>query len=163
MNTKKSVYDYPEPIKVDDNKDKKELEKVALSTTNKAKARAVAKATKMEEEAAIKEKAEEREKAVQREPATYVQSNPGRVLHRQQKHVEFIQGHRYTPVIQRKTGIVFLVDTQPPAASVPDANFLGEKKVVEPAAAIVPEEQHPVEIEMADVPPPEDFVYDEDA
>ena len=43
INTKKSVFDYPEPIKVDENKDKKELEKAVLSTTVKAKARAVSK------------------------------------------------------------------------------------------------------------------------
>ena len=41
INTKKSLFDYPEPLKLDDNKDKKELEKVALSTTNKAKAREI--------------------------------------------------------------------------------------------------------------------------
>lgn len=42
INTKKSTFDYPEPLKQDDGKDKKELSKVALSTTNKAKARAAA-------------------------------------------------------------------------------------------------------------------------
>lgn len=167
VNTKKSVYDYPEPIKVDEGKDKKELEKVALSTTNKAKARAVAakdKVNKMEEEAENKEKAEAREKAVQKEPSTYVQQNPGRVLYRQVNHVEFIEGHRYKPIIQRKSGIVFLIDTQPNTAPA-ESNPSEERKEQVPTAMVPEEPVAQVEasvIQNDDVPHPDDFVYDED-
>ncbi|EAR85471.2 26S proteasome regulatory complex, subunit RPN2 (macronuclear) [Tetrahymena thermophila SB210] len=165
INTKKSTYDYPEPIKQDDNKDKKEFEKVTLSTTNKAKARAAvkidAKDSKMEEEVAGTSQAENKEKAEEKteekEPNSYIQTNPGRVLEKQKKYVEFIENHRYQPIIkERKFGIVFLNDTQ----NSDDASYLGvAKKQAEQKSEMVPEQA--VGDQNDDIAPPEDFVYDE--
>ena len=120
-NAKPSMYDYPALLKADQKEVKKEAQKVDLSTTAKAKARAakkahdkdkegmdietpglnkgpslVSEASKIVEEKKGEEKKEEEKKE---EPGSVELVNPARVLVKQQKVISY-GNNRYTPIIK---------------------------------------------------------------
>ncbi|EGR26895.1 proteasome regulatory complex component protein, putative [Ichthyophthirius multifiliis] len=159
INCKKSLFDYPENIKPDDGKNKKEVEVVQLSTTVKVKTRATNKEkdNKIEEELPQQQKQDDKKEEIkEEEPTFYIQQNPGRVLEKQQKHIEFIQDHRYQPILKdRKFGIIFLNDTQ----QEQEKKYLGEQKKQEQPQV----QPQPQPTQNDDIQPPEDFIYDESA
>lgn len=120
-NTKPSLFDYPALLKPDQKEVKKEAQKVDLSTTAKAKARAAKKAhdkdgmeiepgslnkglSLVSETSKIVEKKDEEKKdniveEKKEEPSLVELENPARVLPRQQKFISF-GSNRYQPIIK---------------------------------------------------------------
>lgn len=86
---------------------------VVLSMTKRAKARVNKKKQQIQEEEPEKKETEDK-KEEPAEPKVHCLSNPSRVLRKQVKHLEYIEGQRYQVVLPtRKLGIVFLKDLKP--------------------------------------------------
>lgn len=123
-NAKPSLFDYPAMLKADQKEVKKEAQKVDLSTTAKAKARAAKKAHDREKEGMEIEqpglskgpslvsetskverkeedkKEDEKKDEEKKEEASFVELvNPSRVLVKQQKQISYQKG-RYTPILK---------------------------------------------------------------
>ena len=122
-NAKPSLYDYPTLLKADQKEVKKEAQKVDLSTTAKAKARAAKKAHDKNDkdgmeiepslskglslisEASKNEKKEEKkegaieEEKKKDEPTFLELENPSRILLKQQKVISYV-ANRYKPIIK---------------------------------------------------------------
>lgn len=123
-NAKPSLFDYPAMLKADQKEVKKEAQKVDLSTTAKAKARAAKKAHDREKEGMDIEqpglskgpslvsetskverkeedkKEDEKKDEEKKEEASFVELvNPSRVLVKQQKQISYQKG-RYTPILK---------------------------------------------------------------
>lgn len=123
-NAKPSLFDYPAMLKADQKEVKKEAQKVDLSTTAKAKARAAKKAHDREKEGMEIEqpglskgpslvsetskverkeedkKEDEKKEEEKKEEASFVELvNPSRVLVKQQKQISYQKG-RYTPILK---------------------------------------------------------------
>lgn len=129
-------------------------QKITLSTTARAKARAAAKKPEPEKAAAmevdkpepVKEVAKEEEKKQEANEQTL--SNPSRVLPLQEGFIQYHGEERYRPVLAaRKAGIVVLRDLQPAEAE----SYLGQA-VRGAAGAEAPTE--------ADTEMPESFEFD---
>ena len=129
-------------------------QKITLSTTARAKARAANKKPEPEKSAAmevdkpepVKEVAKEEEK--KQETNEQILSNPSRVLPMQEGFIQYHEEERYRPVLAaRKAGIVVLRDLQPAEAE----SYLGQA-VRGAAGAEAPTE--------ADTEMPESFEFD---
>lgn len=132
-NAKASLYDYPALLKADQKEIKKEAQKVDLSTTAKAKARAAKKAYDKDKEGmdiegpalskglsivsesskVIDKKDDERkeegiieEEKKKEEPSFVELENPARVLLKQQKVISY-GTNRYKPIIKVRISIFF--------------------------------------------------------
>lgn len=54
------------------------------------------------------------EKKQDQEPNSQILTNPSRVLEKQRKFIQYIEGDRYKPLVpERKSGIILLIDSQP--------------------------------------------------
>lgn len=148
---KPSLFAYPPKLEPPSSEKTTKLSAVVLSTTNKVKARAAMKAkpedkdamdideTRIEEESKKEEAKKEEAKKDEPEPDEEVLNNPSRVLKSQEKFIEFTSS-RYTPVSNRKSGILLLRDHNPHEPEVYVGQPVESQPLSQPRPMDLPEE-----------------------
>ncbi|CAD8134748.1 unnamed protein product [Paramecium octaurelia] len=179
-NTKQSVFDYPPPQKKSE-KPIAEKKTVQLSTTQKVRARTNKKDLEKKQidsasqgvisreqskmsleqqpseiirQPSLIEEQEKKQAAPKDEPNQYILTNPCRILDKQKKHIQLLEGSRYQPLLKdRKQGLVMLIDSEPSqSADVISLTVKPKQPIIEQVVNQQPAPPNQV---------PEEFVFDE--